>query len=513
MLSRSSMQRVAGGANELSYVTVPELLSRAAQKFGDAPALVTRDGSETFRELSSHVAGVGHALRRLSLRSSDRVLLVAPNSDATVHVWLGAIAAGLLPAAVNPELTVSELRYLADDLDAALVVADGARAERLGAELGRRSTELRELGREQAASLESAATSALDPAAIVYTSGTTSRPKGVLVRHAAYTETGLSFPAWIGLTVRERLWACLPLFHINAQAYTLMAALAHGYPVALTERFHASTFWTEARDLAVTSVNVVGAMVAILARQPQDSWVPSALRTMYAAPAPAPEERSALEQRFGVRIVGGYGMSENTFGCVEHAGSRQKPLSIGRPRQPTSRAFTNELRIVTEEAAEAGPDEIGELLFRNAVMTPGYWNAPDLTERLLAGGWLHTGDAGHADEAGDVFLDGRYKEMIRRRGENISPAEVEQALVSHPAVAAAAVFGVPSDLSEEEVAAVVVLSGVAAVSEAELQDWAARSLARYKVPATIAFRDSLPMTPTMRVAKDALKAEYLKERT
>jgi crotonobetaine/carnitine-CoA ligase len=495
------------------YLTVAELLLRGVEKFGDAQALVTRGGAESFRELGSHVAGVRVALRRTGLRSGDRMLLVAPNSTATVHVWLGAIAAGLLPAAVNPELTVPELQYLADDLDAAVVVADGALVRRLGAALGRPSVEMDELGRERAATLEPAAASPLDPAAIVYTSGTTSRPKGVLVRHAAYTETGLSFPAWTGLTDRESLWACLPLFHINAQAYTLMASLAYGHPMALTERFHASTFWTDARELGVTSVNVVGAMVAILARQPEGSWVPSALRTMYAAPAPAPGERAALEERFRVRIVGGYGMSENTFGCVEDAGSRRKPLSIGRPRQPTSGAFTNELRIVTPEGAEARTDEIGELLFRNPVMTAGYWNAPDLTERLLAGGWLHTGDAGHADASGDVFLDGRYKEMIRRRGENISPAEVEQALLSHPAVTAAAVFGVPSELSEEDVAAVVVLGAAAQVTEAELREWAARSLAPYKVPATIAFRESLPMTPTMRVAKDALRAEYLKERT
>jgi crotonobetaine/carnitine-CoA ligase len=495
------------------YLTVPELVRRGVERFDDAPALVTRERTETFRELGSHVAGVGSALRRKDLRPGDRVLLVAPNSAATLHVWLGAIAAGVLPAAVNPELTVPELRYLADDLDAALVVAEGAHTEDLGAALGRPTVELHGLGREQTSSLEPAAASPFDTAAIVYTSGTTDRPKGVLVRHAAYTETGLSFPAWIGLTGRESLWACLPLFHINAQAYTLMASLAHGFPMALTERFHATTFWTDARELGATSVNVVGAMVAMLARQSEDTWVPSALRTMYAAPAPASEERAALEERFRVRIVGGYGMSENTFGCVEDAGSRRKPLSIGRPRQPASGAFTNELRIATPGGVDVRPNETGELLFRNPVMTAGYWNAPDPTERLLAGGWLHTGDAGHADASGDVFLDGRYKEMIRRRGENISPAEVEQALLSHPAVTAAAVFGVPSELSEEDVAAVVVLDVAARVTEAELRQWAARSLAPYKVPATIAFRESLPMTPTMRVAKDALRAEYLKERT
>jgi crotonobetaine/carnitine-CoA ligase len=495
-----------------SYQTVPELVARAVERFADATALVTRDGAMTFRDLGEHVWGAAFALRELGLRRGDRILIVAPNTAATVHVWLGAIAADALPAAVNPELTVPELRYLADDLDAAAVVAQGPRARELGGELARRAAELNELGSERAAAPAGTSASPLDPAAIVYTSGTTSRPKGVLVRHAAYTETGASFPAWVGLGQGERLWVCLPLFHINAQAYTLMSSLTHGYAIALSEKFHASTFWSDARDLGVTSVNVVGAMVAMLAIQPRDAWVRSELRTMYAAPAPAPEERSALEDRFHVRIVGGYGMSENTFGCVENAESRSKPLSVGRPRQPSSGSFTNELRIVTPEGNAARPGEVGELRFRNPVMTPGYWNAPDVTDALLADGWLRTGDAGRVDAAGDVFLDGRYKEMIRRRGENISPAEVEQALLSHPAVAAAAVFGVPSELTEEDVAAVVVLGPAATASVAELREWASRSLAPYKVPTAILFRDSLPMTPTMRVAKDALKAEYLKER-
>jgi crotonobetaine/carnitine-CoA ligase len=492
------------------YLTVPELLARATVGFGDAPALITREATESYRELAAHAAGAADGLRGLGLRPGERILLVAPNAVSTVRVWLGAIVAGILPAAADPELTVPELRYLADDLDAAAIVAPGARAAQLGEVLGRRAADLDALGTERGTAREPATASPLAAAAIVFTSGTTSRPKGVLVRHAAYTETGMSFPSWVGLGRRERLWACLPLFHINAQAYSLMTGLAHGHPVVLSGRFHASTFWRDARDLGVTSVNVIGAMVAILARQPEDAWLPSTLRTMYAAPAPAPAERRILEKRFGVRIVGGYGMSENTFGTVEGPGSREKPSSVGRPRQPVSRAFTNELRIVAADGTESRGGEVGEIQFRNPVLTSGYWNAPDLTAALLRDGWLRTGDAGHVDVDGDLFIDGRYKQMIRRRGENISPAEVEEALLSHPAVSAAAVFGVPAELTEEDVAAVVVLNASASATEAELREWARRSLAPYKVPAAIAFRDSLPMTPTMRVAKDALRAEYLR---
>jgi len=185
-----------------------------------------------------------------------------------------------------------------------------------------------------------------------------------------------------------------------------------------------------------------------------------------------------------------------------------KAGSIGRPRQPASRAFENKLRIVNPEGRDVETGEVGELCFRNPVMTPGYWNAPQVTAATIKDGWLHTGDAGYCDEEGDVFLTGRFKEMIRRRGENIAPAEVEDALLAHPTVSAAAVFGVPAGLQEDEVIAVVVLRNGAASDEAALKAWAATRLAAFKVPTRIHFRDSLPTTATHRVAKDVLRKEY-----
>jgi len=439
----------------MRYATVPQLLAGAARRFGAAPAVVTAESTLSFAELLEGVAAMAAGLRTRGVRAGDRILMAAGNSAATVQAWLGAIYTGALPALVNPQLTEPELAYLKQDLEPVLTLLGEAELAELPA----------------GGQPDPHPAGALDPAAIVYTSGTTSRPKGVLVRHAAYTETGLSFPGWIGLAAEERLWACLPLFHINAQAYSLMSALAHGYALALSPRFHASTFWREAAALEVTSVNVVGAMLAMLERQPVATWQASRLRTIYAAPAPrTAAERAALEERFGVRIVGGYGMSENTFGCAESPTSRAKPGSIGRPRQPASGRFANELRVVDPDSgAEVAAGVTGELRFRNPVLTAGYWRAPDLTAQLLEGGWLHTGDAGLVDADGDVTLAGRYKEMIRRRGENIAPGEVEDALLGHPAVAAAAAFGVPSELSEDEVVAAVVLRGGQAVGEDELR--------------------------------------------
>ncbi|HEV2013282.1 MAG TPA: AMP-binding protein [Candidatus Dormibacteraeota bacterium] len=478
----------------MTFATVPELLASAEHRFGDGPAIITTERSESFRQLARSTRSAAEALRRRGLKPGDRVLMAAPNSPSLVHAWLGAILAGGIPAAVNPELSQTELDYLRDDLQPAVTL--------LGDEVSALDASLIE------SKTPAFAVEPLEVAAIVYTSGTTSRPKGVIVRHAAYTETGASFPRWIGLKPPQRLWVCLPLFHINAQAYSLMTALAHGFGLALTPKFHASTFWRDARALEVTTVNVVGAMLKFLAAQPENTWVESSLRTIYAAPGPPPAQHNRLEARFRVRIVTGYGMSENPFGCAESVTSRTKAGSIGRPRQPASRAFENELRIVRQEGGDAELGEVGELCFRNPVMTPGYWNAPDVTAATIKDGWLYTGDAGFRDQDGDVFLTGRYKEMIRRRGENIAPAEVEDALLAHSTVRAAAVFGVPAGLMEDEVIAVVVLQDGARPDEAALKAWAATRLAAYKVPSRIHFRDSLPTTATHRVAKDSLRKEY-----
>lgn len=486
---------LALGSESRQFITIPELLTSAAERFGDSPAIVTVERTESFHELLDAVRAAADALRRRGLRPKDRVLIAAPNSPALVHVWLGTIWAGGIPAAVNPELKQAELDYLVDDLQPRISLLH---------------EEVDEIGSPNDASSDAKAEvpEPLDVAAMVYTSGTTSRPKGVMVRHAAYTETGRSFPGWLDLRGKQRLWACLPFFHINAQAYTLMTALAHGYGCAISPKFHASTFWREAHELQVTSVNVVGAMLEFLAKQPTKNWTESSLRTIYAAPGPDPELRAKLEARFQVRILTGYGMSENPFGCIESRTSRDKAGSIGRPRQPASGAFENQLRVIGPDGADAPGGEVGELCFQNPVMTPGYWRAAEVTEAALCDGWLHTGDAGFRDRDGDVFLTGRYKEMIRRRGENIAPAEVEDVLRTNESVDSAAVFGLGAGLQEEDVVAVIVLKPGAMLDESSLRSWAAARLAAYKVPDRIFFRDSLPMTATHRVAKDILRQEY-----
>jgi crotonobetaine/carnitine-CoA ligase len=475
--------------------TIPRFLYAAAGRFGSAAFLTSGTERRTFAQTAENAARGAAWLRDRGVTYGDRVLISGSNAAGTIEAWLAAVHAGAMPAAVNPALTEPELAYVVNDLEPRVALLGDAQIAAMHAEA------------RGAAPAPLPDGDAADAAAIVYTSGTTSRPKGALVRHLAYVGAGQSMRSWLGLLDAERLWCVLPFFHINAQAYSLMTALANGYELVVTPKFRASTFWRDAADLGVTEVNLIGAMLAILARQPPEAFVVGALRTIYAAPALEPPENRAFESRFGVRIVTGFGMSENTFGCIESLTSRPKSGSIGRPRNHPDGLISNELRIVTPAGEVAPPGTVGELQFRNAAATPGYWNAPEITERVLQDGWLRTGDAGYVDGDGDVLLVGRYKEMIRRRGENVAPREVEDALALHPGVQQAAVVGVPSSLSEEDVVACVIRAPGATVDEAELRAWCAARLAPYKIPERIVFLDAFPLTPTMRVAKEQLKAE------
>ncbi len=476
-------------------MTIPHFVHAAADRFGDAPFLTSAGECRTFAETAASAARGAAWLLDQGVTAGDRVLISGGNTVGTIEAWLAAVHAGAIPAAVNPALTEPELQYAVHDLQPRLALLGDAQIAAMHAEA------------RGAVPAPLAGGGPADAAAIVYTSGTTSRPKGALVRHLAYVGAGESMRAWLGLGAVERLWCVLPFFHINAQAYSLMTALANGYELAVSPKFRASTFWRDAAELGVTEVNLIGAMLAILARRPQETFVPGALRTIYAAPVLDPPANRALEARFGVRIVTGFGMSECTFGCIETPTSRAKAASVGRPRAHPDGLIPNELRIVARAGEPVPPGTVGELQLRNAAVTPGYWNAPEITERTLHDGWLRTGDAGYVDGDGDVVLVGRYKEMIRRRGENIAPREVEDALALHPGVAQAAVVGVPSALSEEDVVACVVRAPGATVGEAELRAWCATRLAPYKVPVHVVFLDAFPLTPTMRVAKERLKAE------
>jgi crotonobetaine/carnitine-CoA ligase len=230
------------------------------------------------------------------------------------------------------------------------------------------------------------------------------------------------------------------------------------------------------------------------------------LRLVYTGPSPTRERQEEIEARFGLRIVCGYAMSESPYGLVWPRGSRPYG-TLGTLRQHPTLGVVNEGRVVDDTGADVGVDEVGELLLRNPVVTPGYWQMPDETAAAIVDGWLHTGDLVTRDGDGCFTFVSRKKEVLRRRGQNLSPAEVEDAVLEHPDVLECAVVGVPSDLTEEDVKAFVVPVPGCLVDPADLpalRAFTAERLTAFKVPRYWQVVEALPRTPTSRVAKHRL---------
>jgi crotonobetaine/carnitine-CoA ligase len=477
--------------------TIPELFDDAVAAVPDKVWLVAGDESFTYAEARDRIGRAAAALGAAGLGPGDLVLATMRNTPEHLFTWLASAYAGTILVTANPRSAHAELVGLVGQVQPRLVVSDapleGAVAvERLF---------------EGGAGFDGTGPAGPDDAAVLIpTSGTTGRSKLVTQTHRAYVMAGEGFPWWMELGPDDRLMTSLPLFHINAPAYSMLGSVAARAGLALLPGFSASGFLDAARKHGATEFNAIGAMLEILMRQPErpdDADTP--LRLCYTGPAPPKERHLEIERRFGLRIVCGYAMSETPYGTIWPRGTR--PFgTLGSIRQHPTLGVVNEGRVM-RDGRPAGPGEVGELELRNPAVMKGYWDMPDETARVLSDdGWLRTGDLVTDDGTGTYTFVGRVKEVIRRRGENVAPAEIEEALAGHPAVFEAAVVGVPSELSEEDIKAFVVLHDPAA-DLAAVRDHAARLLAPFKVPRFMQATAELPHTPTGRVAKHEISRE------
>ena len=483
--------------------TIPGLLAAAATRDPAGVWLRTDEGHLTFAGAAGQVAAVADRLTTLGVRPGDLVLLTARGTPPYLLTLLAATALGAIAVPTNPESTAAELAGLLAQTRPRLVVTDqGTAVPPPAVDVGELAGGWADGGRG-AAELPSNVRPD-DVAVLIPTSGTTGRAKLVMQTHRAYAWAGEGFPYWMDLGPADRLMTSLPLFHINAQAYSVMGSLACGAGLVLLPRFSASGFLDAARRHGATEFNAIGAMLEILMRQPErPDDADTSLRYCYTGPAPTRERQEAMERRFGLRIVCGYAMSETPYGLIWPRGTR--PFgTLGAVRQHPRRGVVNRARVVDGAGHVVPVGGTGELLLRNPVVTPGYWGMPEETASAFVDGWLRTGDLVTVGADGTYTFVSRLKEVLRRRGENLSPAEVEGVVAANPAVLECAVVGVPSELSEDEVKAFVVPTPGVEVDLEELRRWVAARLSSFKVPRFWQVLPELPRTSTSRVAKHRL---------
>jgi crotonobetaine/carnitine-CoA ligase len=507
-------------SRDLSALNFRDLLQRAAADAGEDVFLIHGEERISFAEFNWRVDQAAAVWYALGVHKGDRVAFMLENRPEFLYAWLGLAKIGGILVSINTRWQAGETAYLLGLTEPRFALASARHRETLAAAAAQsRGVEeiftlgpderLRDFSRLMAETREEAPPveiGADDVISLISTSGTTGRPKAVMQTHGNFVLTGEGYAQWLDLQRGERLYLCLPLFHINAQAYTVMGALAARGTIVLAERFSASRFWPDMCRCGVNVFNYIGSMLAVLIkRAPTPEERQHRVRVSYGAPALTGPLRREIEERFGLTLLAGFGMSENTFGLIESLHGERRPGSLGKPRQHPDPRIVNEARVVDDDGNEVPPNEIGELVFRNPVLMKGYYRDPEQTAQTIRDGWLYTGDLVRCDQDGFFYYVDRKKDIIRVRGENVSSAEVECVLAEHPEVQEAAVVGVPSELTEDEVAAFVVPLPGRQVDRDAVIEWCAGRLASFKVPRHLWIVESLPKTETQRAEKPALR--------
>ncbi len=439
------------------------------------PALMVPEGGPavTYRSLRNQVEGLAATLHALGLGRGDRVAMALSNGIEVITAFFGITAAAATAAPLNPAYTAEEFRFYLEDIASPLprVQTDPAPD---------------------------------DVALFLHTSGTTSRPKGVPLLHANLLASAANVVATYALTAADVSLCVMPLFHVHGLVASTLATLASGGTVIVPPRFSAGAFWPTVKAHRATWYTAVPTIHQVLLARADEERAPapgtSGLRFIRScSSALAPATMAGLEARFGCPVLEAYGMTE----AAHQMASNPLPPA---PRRPGSvgRGTGVQVAIMDEAGTLLAVGAQGEVVIQGPNVTHGYHNNPEANAATFTHGWFRTGDQGVLDADGYLTLVGRLKELINRGGEKISPREIDEVLLTHPAVAEAVCFGVPDTKYGEEVAAAVVLRGDA--SEADLIAHCRDRLAAFKAPKTIYLIAQVPRTATGKIQRRAVAA-------
>ena len=509
------------------------MLEDSARVAPDRDAVVLGDTRLTYAQVDAAAAQVANLLVERGVQPGDKVALTCPNLPFFPIVYYGILKAGAVVVPLNVLMKAREVAYHLVDSDAVayfcfegtedlpmgaegwkayagtdscrdffLLTADPAAASPIdGAE-----TFGRAVG-GQPPTFETRVTEATDTAVILYTSGTTGQPKGAELTHANMTLNAANQIRLFG--THERGWdtylVTLPLFHSFGQTVMMNAGLCFAGTLVLLPRFDAKAALGLMQSEEITFFSGVPTMYWGLLGALDDSVdvhrIAANLRVAASGGSSLPVEIiKNFRERFHVQIQEGYGLSETSpVATFQPMGAEPVPGSIGKP------IWGIECKLIDAEWKEiTGVDEVGEIAIRGYNIMKGYYNRSDETAEVMRDGWFRSGDLARRDAEGYYYIVDRAKDMIIRGGFNVYPREVEEVLLTHPAVSLAAVVGVPHESHGEEVKAYVIRAEGDTTTEAELVEWAKEQMAGYKYPRSIEFRDALPMTATGKILKREL---------
>lgn len=499
-------------------INIGSYLTNRAGLNPDREAIVCEGVRQTWSEANAEANRLAHAMKRLGVEHGDRVALLALNEPEYLSMFYGLAKIGAVLVPINYRIAPPEMQYILEDCGAKVLVfgpeyvetVDSFRndipADKLVA-LGDSPPDwalsYRELTGSEPTDEPGLEGGDDDVLSILYTSGTTGRPKGAMLTHRNYSVGTTNILATVG-DLGETALLVLPLFHIGGLANVPLGPQAN-IRCVLLKSLDPKRFLELIEEEKVNVFGSVPVLLQILKMVPnweQYDWSSVKMVFVYAAPLPVVllEEYAAA----GIEVRNLYGLTESCgMGTVidgEH--SLLKAGSCGLPE------FLSEIKLVDDAGKEVGPEELGEILIRGDFVMKGYWNKPDATAESIRDGWLHTGDIGRRDSDGFLYIMDRKKDMIISGGENIYPAEIEDLLMRHPRIQDAGVIGYPDELWGEAVKAVVVVAPGETLTEEEVIDYTKGKIGKFKIPKSVVFAEALPRTPTGKILKRELRDQF-----
>ena len=489
--------------------TLASALEDKARRFGARVFLIAEDGRRwTWEQFDHDVNRAAHFLLDRGLKHGDKLNLHLGNCPEFVIWWLAAAKTGTVIVPTNPVSTADELAYIFEHSEARVSLTEPTYAAACHAARGRCSRledvidvrPIADVVADMPATPPGVPVASSDEVSMQYTSGTTSKPKGVLLTHANYIYGGEVMAKAMRAAPSDRHLIVLPLFHAGAQLHAFIPMLLTGGSIAIMERFSASRFVAQAIEHEATLAALFAAPIRmLLAQPPHPDEARTRLRACSYAQNITPQQFAEWHARFRAPLMQIWGMTETMSLPLMHPlDLPPKPLSMGMP------VVGYEVKIVDEMGREVPPGTTGELIVGGVPgvsLMKGYFKNDKATTEALRDGWLYTGDQAYADADGWFFFVDRKKDMIKRAGENVSASEVEDVLKQHPAVFDAAVVGVPDPVRDESIKAYVIVRESAAATVPELIAWCRERLSAFKVPAVIEFRDTFPRTSVGKIQK------------
>ena len=498
--------------------------------------LIFHGRSLSYGEFDLLANQAGNMLIGLGVKRDDKVAIMMKNCVEWVTVWFGAAKIGAIVCPVNTAYVGEGLAYQLDHSDSSLLIIDEEYGDRFfnieksvpkvqqivvrqtGEGQQGMGTQTRDLSTELANNSTHPPPECVlapgDPASILYTSGTTGRPKGCVLPQGQYLVAAEQMVLNCEYRSDDILYTCLPLFHINAQNYSVLAAMAASATIVLDDKFTASGFWNKLIDNNVTAFNFIGGMPLMLWNQ-EPTTIDNAHKARLAFGVPVPLEIwNEWEERFDLRIVYAYGMTENALPTLFPISDTPAIESLrGSGGKESDSA---EVAIFDESGQNVQPGNRGEVVTRPKIpwtMMLEYYQDSDATQEAIRNGWFHTGDLGYLDEEGYFFYLDRQKDAFRRRGEMISSWQVESVVQKFPGVLECAAVAVPSEVGEDEILVAVVRESDSHWTEKELQSFCTENMAYFQVPRYIRIVEQMPKTQTERIEKFRLRNEGVTEDT